>query len=311
MEFLRLLFKLFVGLSLVCLLSYLGVREYVLLQASQDLEKKVLSLVGSELTQTSYRRCLELGTGFDRGGESLVTPQLRFISDREYVLENLCAGFEFSPIVLGNYTLPMGVVKKPGSSGVVLASGAYSLSLLFRPEWLESVPLPEFLLSREKTLFFEDKRVVEKLSQETDNVRPATLCAGYGFECCDQVTAVGQGDSLPATDCSEGCFERCVPKPLVLSFSAKGYDQYSRSLSISRNGQAEFFFTASAKPKTVVGLDFGDGQSWQGDLSTQTVNHTYDCSLSICEYIANITLTDPQGLSSYQNQLSSITVTVE
>lgn len=313
MQFFKYLFKIFVIVLVFLLAVFFVSREYFLSRASNQLEKNLSQLLALKSTNATYQQCLELAGDLNKNSEeALFTLQLRFIDNKNYQLELVCQGFEFSPQLIATHTLPTGVTKLAGSSGFMLADGAWAINLLYQPTIIADLPLPKILTNRTKTFLVEDSKVVDKLTKEPAISTPTTLCAGYGFSCCDPIATLGQGETRPAADCRDYCYQTCLSRPMVLSFSAADYDQYAKRLTLSRNTPAQFFFSLSQQNggQITVKIDFGDGQTWQGDQTQESVNHTYSCQTSSCQYQAKISLVDKTGVESQDSSVNTITVLI-
>lgn len=319
MSFFKYIWRSFLVLLILGIAIFIGLREYYLFIAKEIIKNDLTKLANTANTPQIFQLCLGQAGALVDSQQEIVKLQLRFINDRDYNLESVCAGFEFSPELIDSGSLPAGVRKKPGSSGLVLASGAWQLGLQYLPEKLTSLPLPKWLLNWLKTrtvfIFVENKRQVDTLTQAPDLETPTTNCVGYGYSCCDQVTQMGLGESRPATDCVDSCFSSCAQRPTILSFSVLGgqFDQYARTLHVKSGEKVDFFYQVADFGVAPINAEikFGDGKIWQDQSDQDSTSHTYTCDVSECVYQATLTLTDAKSVSSVINPISNLQVVVE
>lgn len=319
MSFFKYVLRSFLVILILAVIVFIGLREYYLLMAKEIIKSDLARLAATTNTPQLFQRCLRQAGDLADSQQEIVRLQLRFINDQDYNLESVCPGFGFSPDLIGSGSLPGGVRKKPGSSGLILASGAWQLGLQYLPEELVSLPLPKWLIgwltNRTTYVFVENKNQVDKLDQEPDFSTPESSCVGYGYHCCDQVTEIGAGENRTATDCVDNCFASCVHRPVILSFSALGgeFDQYARILRIRSGENVEFFYQIADSGKAPVSAEikFGDGQTWQDQSDQEGANHIYTCAVSECVYQATLSLTDADGTTSVVNPISALQIIVK
>ena len=303
---------LFISLTVI-FLFFLGIREYYLLIAQESLKVQVNKLMTIKDTPQVYQRCMGMNSGLDTRDQDIVRLQLRFLNDQDYVLEAACFGYDFAPELIDSASLPKDVYKRPGSSGVVLVDGAWELSLYYAPKLPMSLKMPQFMLSRTASLMMENSIWVDHLTEEPDYQTPAATCAGFGYHCCDLAVTQGTGESRPATDCVESCFAECLSRPVVLSFTAQGYDQYTRILNLPKNQLAQFYFQTSNESDGLSDavISFGDGQSWTGKQTEEPIIHAYTCDAPECAFIAELKLVDQSGSESVPSNISKINVIIK
>ncbi|MCA9372533.1 hypothetical protein KC921_00370 [Candidatus Woesebacteria bacterium] len=309
----------FILLFLVGVAAFvIALQQFVLFQAQNQMLAEVSALQKSNNSAENYEYCRNLGTTQLDSTTPLYTTQLRFINDNEYVIEVICDQYEFSPKVSGQKKLPMFARKLPGSSGFVFGTdGVWQISLYAVPKEYESmfasIPLLHSLLYRTRTLTVEDGRLVTDATAQPDFASPATVCAGYGYQCCDQIQKVGLGTQLPGTDCSETCFQACQQRPIVLSFNADpGFDRYQRLLQASAGDRVVFNFVLDTllPEASRVTLLFGDGQTWMGDGTAETVEHQYSCNTSECRFNVEVQVVDAYGVQSATTSATKMDVLV-
>lgn len=97
--------------------------------------------------------------------------QLRFIDNRNYVIEVICNQFQSDPIVIKNYTLPLFVTKSPGSAG----NGREMIEVRFKSRHLVG----------KKFWVLKNQELKTYTAGSVDlGITPISTCAGYGFQCC-------------------------------------------------------------------------------------------------------------------------------
>ena len=320
MRFLRytIIFALLITLGIVAV--FLGYQELVLFQARNHLMNEITSITKNNAARDYYQYCESLGAQTPDEAGRIVSTQLRFISSTEYVIEALCYLYEFAPYEIRTGSLPLFATKKPGGSGVVLVGeGSWKIELQAIPTEVtaifEEIDSPKIanILFRTKSIFFEDGRLATALTYEPDSIVPATVCAGYGYTCCDPVQSLGLGDQRPATDCRDDCFASCQQRPMVLSFNAEpNYDRYQRSIQTNSEESILFSFVIGTllPEQSVVSIDFGDGSNWSGTALETTSSHAYYCGQTQCQYRATIGVLDAYGTESAQTAATEITVIV-
>lgn len=247
-------------------------------------------------------------------GESLVDYQIRFINDRDFLVEAVCPGFEFDPMEITNMTLPPLVSKQINDSGLSWQDlDGTSLTVTVLADWQRwfdkhiSWHLP---LQVNKKIALVNKQLIYPGAAEVFNAGPVTSCSGYGYQCCDLTSQVGMGGS-PAvvTDCRESCFAQCGSRPVLLSFNSEPYmDTTQRILQINRGEEVTFNWVGDNLARSQ--LDFGDGKAQDFSADEITASHSYSCERAKCSYTVVLTLFDDQGNTSINSSISKVQVEV-
>lgn len=275
-------------------------REVLLLLGVSELKQSVSALRQiSTNAGTYYQECRRKGAA--DGPDVLGSIQLRFLSEKQYVVEVVCSQFQLDPIVITTKELPFLVTKQSGQSGIIWG------------EALSGIALEVF--GRSTAVWVENSEVKTGNPAELEvSIGPLSSCQGLGYQCCPSDTSVGNGTQYTAvSDCPKTCFSACVERPTVLSFITQPFfDTKTRVLEIGSGEQVEFTYTARmGEVKTgMVSIDFGDGQRADLELPKGSSTHTYTCSSSRCEYKAVLKLVDANGLEAVQADLNSVTVVV-
>ena len=237
MRILRLFFSFTVAILAIGSVSLLIGRELLLylgINQVRGAARELRSLeVGSEFAQT----CLEYGGSLPEN-EALTKLQLRFTSDKEYVLEAVCHGGEAVRKVFRQDSLPPLVLKVAGQSGIVSGQENHGVMLS--------------ILGRTGAVFEEDEFIRSSLSvknkAELDfSQGPTTTCSGYGYACCNENYQVGQGDQQQAAlDCPRSCYSQCADRPVVLGFNSDPRaDLETNVVTVDAGDEVEFFYTVS------------------------------------------------------------------
>jgi hypothetical protein len=289
----------------------------------QSLKSGVLQLNRAQVPAELSRSCQE--SGFS-ASESIQL-HLRFTSDTEYIVEAWCTGIPTLRQTISSGKLSNFVRKIPGASGYVSADmykGAVAIEVFpALPNFVQSwfgIDAP--WLSKQQALILEG-RVISTTSAITTpeawsityDPGPETNCAGLGFACCDAMLGAGEGEQVSRViDCPESCYQRCVSRPLVLSFTPDVYfsDPTNRVVSISPNTTVSFSVVADSLSTDFVTavVDFGDGASQTlGSLEEKAV-HTYTCPQFDCRYTATARVLTPNGIASADTPLTKLDVVV-
>lgn len=304
MRVIRFLLSAFLILGVVGTVGGLITRE-ILLQLGVGTIKNSLSVMrrssGGGGATAYIQQCQQKGVIVAPGESYIGSLQLRFTSSTEYVVEVVCGTFVLDPIQIETKELPPFVKKVVGSSGITWGTGRSGVVL--------EVLGRRMSVGIENELTFTENGVAANLG-----TGPRTACAGYGFQCCQAETTVGQGEQLSGvTDCPRTCFTTCRARPVVLSFVTQPfYDQATRTLEVKTSEQVEFAFvtSAGASPLVTVTVDFGDGQNQQLNTLTGSASHTYSCTRASCEYQAKISVVDGDGIEAVGTPLTMIKIKV-
>lgn len=318
MRILRLIISAFLFFVVIIVAGFFILRELMLLWGTSKIKSSLREMSLSQNRGSFATQCYELGAKAP-AGESLVTYQLRFISSTEYIVEAVCEGLEFDPILIAQKTLPQFVTKVPGTSGFTLSSEQTAIELeVFRKEIDDISQKTGFDLSflDRKKLLVSQSGVLIKSSDTTilSANGPITACDGYGYECCDEISHFGVGDKITGlADCKDSCYSSCASRPVVLSFNTSPVmDRANRSVSVRSGNTVEFTFVAdSGDSKSMSGvISFGDGDKAQISGLAGQESHTYSCALTRCEYTAKIVLEDNWGIKSADLMTNKVKVIV-
>lgn len=319
----RVLKYLFTTLFLVVVVfgvGFLAARKVLLVANTNKLVDSLEVLKLSAARNVASTECFELAGGNSATDQPIVY-QIRFLNDVDYVLEAVCPLNQSNPIELGTNALAPFVKKVPGKSGFV-----WDESFDTGIELEVFGELAQFL--EENTARYVDSRLItlsRKIVVENgvvntaaaalpDSQQPVATCAGYGFTCCDTISQVGSGGQLTgASQCSDHCFRQCLDRPVVLSFATNPFfNPNTRQVDVVVGTPVTFAFVVDEKDTEdfEVVIDFGDGQSETFYARQGQVAHEYDCPDPFCSYTAELTVTDPDGLSSIETPISKIAVNV-
>lgn len=313
-------------------------RELLLIIASSELKRAANSL----LNYNHLNNCYD---GFSRSPAAW--GQLRFVDDREYVLETVCSDFPKKPILIESQTLPVLVKKVAGGSGFIFD---------LREKKASQIVLNA--LGKELTIFKEINELdTGKAPTSIDYYPgPASECEGFNYQCCqnDIEQGVGVRQEL-AIDCARTCYSSCRPRPLVLAFNAMPSDSSNKRTVHIKSGQAvsyafvvgdgkqelfgkqimvndeddsflqwksrlelliDLMSNIENKPAEAVQLPitstifFGDEQSYTTQSLQGVTEHVYACSEAVCYYEAWIEAQDARLSKSVDYELSRLKIIV-
>lgn len=319
MRILRLLISAFLFFAVISLGGFFLTRELLLFWGKSNIRNSLKSLNLARTAGSYTAQCLDLGANIVTG-EQIATYQIRFISSSEYRVEVVCEGFLYEPIVISQETLPNFVTKVPGTSGLFSSPTRQSgIDLTVFSEEIkkltESTGFDFSLLSRHEPIIVENGVIIADVDIPlTVGSGPVTICQGYGYECCNEISHFGVGDKITGlTDCQQSCYSSCATRPVLLTFNTNPVlDPATRTVQVTSGSPVEFTFVADfGKATSISGiLDFGDGtKAPVSGLAGQTA-HTYECASARCSYTAKITLEDNWGVKSADVALSKITIVV-
>jgi len=242
------------------------------------------------------RQCREKG-GNNSDVATIGGLQLRFLDNRNYVIEVICNQFQSDPIVIERYSLPMFVTKSPGSSGIIWGNDR------------SAVQIESF--GRKEVLGVEGEEVKSYAAGSVDlGITPISTCAGYGHQCCQQETTAGQG--LPFTgvvDCPKNCYSACQPRPIFLSLNTDPFmDELSRITDAKAGEPMTFSYVASFDVKTpiTITIDFGDGQQETFSTLTGKASHQYACLTASCTYQVKLSAKAANNIEAAQTPIMSM-----
>ena len=314
MRFLTSLVSILIFLLLVLGTGLYFTREYFLYRGVENFKKQVLTL-----RKAGSSACTNKADLLDVVADNTApVSQIRFTSDTEYVLEVVCPGYTFAPIILGKGKLDRFISKVPGTSGILLGEARTGVELAAFADvqkqvntWLNrNFPYIE----KTKSVVLENNQFIVVQSNEDLGAGPIASCEGFGYQCCQPDSQIGVGNNMPGlVGCEKTCYSACASRPVVLSFTSNPfYDIKDRTVRISGNESVDFAYVidpGAAKSGSVL-LDFGDGKSDQASELTGLLSHSYTCASSSCQYSAVLKAIDNVGVESAQTQISQIRVIV-
>lgn len=315
MRFLSTFLSLFVFTLVLVGVGFYFTREYFLYRGVENFKKQVLVLRKSNSVACDTKSPDLLGVINPSGQPKF---QLRFTSDTEYVLEIICPGYEFQPIVLQQGQLDKYVSKVPGSSGIVLGEGRTGIELVvFKgvqnmvDGWFQRhVPY----IQKTGRVVLENSQFIVTQSSDDLGAGPITSCQGYGYQCCAPETQIGVGNKIDGLQgCETTCYSSCASRPFVLSFTSNPFfDVKNRTVQISSGESIDFNYVIDegSASSVQVFMDFGDGNSEQSLEKNGLFSHSYQCAQGRCQYTALVRVTDSAGVESAQTPTSVITVVV-
>lgn len=301
MRVLSFLFSTFLILGLVGGAVFLGGRELWLQYAVMQLADEQVTLRRWWQNKGQhFETCRNQGYRDFENQVPVAYYQLRFTSPSEYVLEVVCNQVQNRPVELASRELPLMVTKLSGQTGFV-----YGVET--------EIELKFFGRVRE----FENEQNELVLVGQTLTVpdAPAASCVGLGYQCCDRITQQGQ---LPVTqqviDCSGECFQRCLPRPTILSFTTNPVmDALQRRLTVGNNQLLTFSYVAEPpnEDSILTGRIEVAGQQLSVNGQRGQVDFVATCTRpQPCEYMVNLTLSDDQGVPSVSSAVSQLVLTV-
>ncbi|MDQ5951768.1 MAG: hypothetical protein QG639_1049 [Patescibacteria group bacterium] len=316
MRFLTSFLSLLIFFLFLSGVAFYFTREYFLYRGVENFKKAVLVLQKSRGGQECESKNQDLLGVVNTGGEPDV--HIRFLSDTDYILEVVCPGYEFDPIELEQRSLDTYVTKLPGSSGISLGAERTGVELVvFKGveqkvnQWLSTDW--NFIQKKFPVVLESNAFVVSQPGEELGS-GPLTSCEGYGYQCCQSDTHIGQGSKIEGLlGCENNCFSSCASRPYVLSLTSNPFfDVQNRTVTISSGESIDFSYVidVGTSPSVQVLLDFGDGVSGQSLEKTGMMSHTYECPADSCEYTAQMSVTDSAGVESAWTPVSRITVVV-
>ncbi len=317
MRILRLLISAFLFFVIIVVGGFFLLREVLLFWGASNIKGSLREMVQARNRGSFGTQCSALGST-PVGTESLVTYQVRFLTSSEYLVEAVCQGFDYDPILIAQGSLPQFVTKVPGTSGFLDSFTATGIELeVFSSESkaLSNTTGFDFsFLVKQKLLLAEEGVLIKAEKDAFMGEGPVTVCSGYGYECCNEVSHFGIGDRITGlSDCENSCYAACASRPVVLSFNSNPLmDPKTRTVTINPGDPVQFTYVAdSGEAKSMSGiLDFGDGEKAPISGLAGQVSHTYECASSSCTYTAVVTLEDNWGAKSADLQNNKVTILV-
>lgn len=338
MRVLRIIFTACIGLLVVGISAFFIVREVVLSMAVSQIRSQVRFLKSAQVDPAFTQSCLEYG-GSPRSNAPLIRAQLRFTTSSEYVVEVICVGAPTMRHVLREGALPSFAQKMIGQSGVIEGGTdqGVTIEVFGRFGWV-----------------FERDSIVQGTTQQQPGDTasftngPTTVCAGYGYTCCGEISQVGQGEhQVAALDCPRTCFASCAERPVVLSFQSQepplsegrilslrsgqtvrfvytlsdvSYEEGRLLAQLDSTGSVSAFFlpliqtlTKPQRPSDALrntSIIFGDGSTTEVSGLQGAVDHTYTCTRPLCVYNATLQAVTQNGITSSLTDGSRIQVQV-
>ncbi len=316
MRFLAMFFSLLMVFGLA-LGGYLFGRDRVhLWMAANQLKRDFAAVAKMQITEEMIEVCsdkqledFEFSFEEDRMSD-VVGFQLRFLDDANYVVELVCSSDkrESDFYRISTHTLPNNV-KKVAGVGMLVEREAESLDA-----WVYigkgSSTVKVGYVDNSLVTEWGGMDVVGDLGR---TVAKAT-CEGYGYSCCDEVVAVGQGEVLTGTlNCPGMCYAQCQDRPAVLFFNTQPIlDQAKREVRVPRSDPNVFFgyeIQDADSAEVRVMIDFGDGSEFSGSSKAQ-LSHTYNCSRQLCRYLVKLSAIDFEGNSLVDGERNYLHVVV-
>jgi hypothetical protein len=312
MRFLKLFLKyLITSVMVLPVVGFIVINVLVYIQAL-TLSDAISSVKKLSVRPAHVRDCITTG---DYEIVPLYGYQLRFLDDKEYVVEAVCAT-EKGPFEVSTGILDFGVKKLPGYSGVMFplridgqVEGRVVIGLLFS-KWSIEVGDKANMIIRYVT---DEDKIVAGI-----NAAKST-CSGWGYRCCNYLMEVGEGEAYSQNilDCAGDCYDSCLARPSILIFTTdpKLTDQKNRILDITKKEPGVVFSYSVQDVDSVnvkVTIDYGDGESAVSNNQTDQFSHYYNCQKTICTYEASLQAVDNEaGLENTRSRISTITVRVK
>ncbi len=280
------------------------------------LTREILLMVGSSMIRSSLstlqrvskdnlqyaRQCREKG-GVTLELATIGALQLRFLNNREYVLEVVCSQFVSDPILIGKYTLPPLVYKRPGSGGIIWGNERSTIEIE--------------TFGRRSIIGIENEEIKSYGSGSVSlGVSPQTTCQGYGYSCCQAETFSGVGTPFAdVSDCPKSCYAACLPRPVILSVNADPFPDELRQVTAARDQAITFTFVSSyeesKKDPVTTTLNFGDGQQQQFTTLSGRTTHQYACSAGKCTYLVKVAAKTAAGVESANTPVTQLKVILQ
>ncbi len=311
MRFLKLFLKyLILGSIVIPAVGFIVINVLVYVQAV-SLSDAISSAKKLSVRPAHTRDCIS-------SGEYEIVPlygyQLRFIDDREYVVEAVCIN-EKGPFEVSTGMLDFGIKKLPGFSGVMFPlkpegqiDGKVVIGMYFS-KWSIEVGDMANMIIRYVTN-------ADKISPGKDAA--SSTCSGWGYKCCNYLMEVGEGKkySENISDCAGGCYDSCLQRPSILIFTTdpEMIDQKNRLVEITKKEPGVVFSYSTQdvdSEELMATIDYGDGESAASSNQTDQFSHYYNCQKTVCTYEVNLLVEDSGGLENTKSRISTITVRVK
>ncbi|MBU1967196.1 hypothetical protein KKH50_02830 [Patescibacteria group bacterium] len=299
MRIVKILFKSLLTLIILGAMSAFIARETLLILGSRQVTNSLSDLKNAYYKKSYLSKCMARGSEFV-AGDIFAIAQLRFLSSTLYVTEILCGQFSIDPTVIDRQQLPPFVEKVPGSSGIIWGESRSGILLE--------------IFGRRKAVGAEDEAIIDFSQDSPLGMSPISICAGYGFVCCQPESQHGAGEKLTqAIDCPKSCFSSCISRPIVLAFNTQpAMDKQTNTLVIDTSTPVTFSYVIDqGEAKSIVAsLDYGDGAIDQFFAENLVTEHTYVCADNFCSYNVKLTAEDDRGILSAELPITAFTIIV-
>ncbi len=332
MRILRFFLFSLLGIFIFSLIGFFLGREVLLVYGSSMLKSDYNNLFRKNYAEQCVRQ-------FDYSQDYWT--QIRFISNKEYNLEVVCADFVAAPIVLASKKLPPLLFKKTSGSGFLI----------------DQRELPFFIelsaLGRELFVYTDNQEMHSNYFFKPDldyEAGPLSSCQAHNYRCCSLEVESGLGEQITAVnDCPKSCFTSCLLRPVVLSFNGRpALDDETRTIEVGSgeavtlsyvlgNGKTDVFTgqlnkeqkqSFLEKLQTIfsknlinqsddelalpvqVTIDLGDGQIFQSTNLQDSFDHIYTCQTGNCYFNVKLTALDARGVLSVDNELAKMIIKV-
>lgn len=261
--------------------------------------------------------------GGDKLPESYVAGyQLRFLNEKDYVIELVCESYVKKNLVLDQKTL-FGGLRKIEGSGAFIPLKKSQGGIESREN--NGVVVRQYY----RKLFVGLKDGVVSLAyirpEEVYGARaPETTCSGWSGVCCINNTAIGAGKQMLSSDC-DACFQACLEQPIVTQFYVLSDDYEDNEGMVQADKPVTFEYDTVDTDGTIqyLSIDFGDGSIFvkpiDPDSTRETerpqslvkgsIEHTYQCEAPLCFFEATINVRDNDGLEN--TNLPQMTLPIE
>ncbi|MGD9129042.1 MAG: hypothetical protein PVJ09_00940 [Candidatus Woesebacteria bacterium] len=338
MRVLKFLFIFTIFVSIFIVFNLFVGRQALLYIATTRIKDSLKEMQNVERKGHFISECVSRGADLS-GNDQNYKIQLRFISDKDYVLEVLCGQSTLTPIQIGESELPLMVKKVAGQSGIIWGEGLSGIKL--------------DVYGEQAAVYVENKEIFSSLGEVSIDFDsgPLASCIAYGFQCCNDDTQSGSGDKMTGvTDCPKSCYSKCLEKPVILSFNTNPFfDTGTRRVRIKSGQSITFSYLVSddfstddkifsqeteetsnllteiaAFMKSIakksspeldeeeelqVTLDFGDGTNDFFQKLQGLTEHIYRCNTGNCVYYAKLHVRKG-NLKAADTVLSNIEVVV-
>lgn len=267
--------------------------------------------------------------------------QIRFVSNKEYNLEVVCADFSSSPILLERKKLLPLLFKESAGSGFIIDERELPFIVKLG------------VLGRSLYVYAENKSIYSNYLNFPDldyGQGPTSSCQAHNYQCCSSDLQSGLGQQITGVnDCPKSCYESCLLRPVFLSFKSNPvFDELNRLVELPvgeaitlsyvlGNGKGDVFsgqidknvktplleqlqtiFSGKKEPQLgaeitlplTTKIDFGDGESWESANFQDSIDHVYNCPTQTCYFQVQIIAQDANGILSVDNEATKLIIKV-